>query len=117
MTNECSNGSIIKAFDYIMSNCVTLETNYPHIRKEGICRAEERKRRIHIDGYGAVPFKGYDETFLMKAVLKQPIIVSLAVERILKITRSEYITSTMVLRQVRHDVIFYFICLNEYNNI
>jgi hypothetical protein len=101
MTNECSNGSIIKAFDYIMSNCVTLETNYPHIRKEGICCAEERKRRIHIDGYG-----GYDETFLTKAVLKQPIIVSLAVGRILKITRSEYTTSTVVLRRVRHDVIF-----------
>jgi hypothetical protein len=76
------------------------------------CRRKEET--IPYDGYGVVPFKGYDETFLMKAVLKQPIIVSLVVGRILKITRSEYTTSTMVLRRVRHDVIFYFICLNKY---
>jgi hypothetical protein len=64
MTNECSNGSIIKAFDYIMSNSLTLETNYPHTGKEEICLDPILARRKYV-----VPNKGRDDSISMVMAL------------------------------------------------
>jgi C1A family cysteine protease len=72
--------NIYNAYKYIMANEIGIECDLPYVgKKSSSCGVDKRKKRFYIDNYGYIPFKAHDESYLMEALYKQPITVTLAV--------------------------------------
>jgi hypothetical protein len=79
LNNGCIGGTKRKVFEYVKRNDIGLEENYPYLQEKFYCGVDIRKSRFYIQGYAMIPFTGYDEVALMRAVAKQPVVVSIRV--------------------------------------
>jgi C1A family cysteine protease len=75
-----SGGSLLKSFQYIKDNGIGLQSDYPYTgTKTAFTLNKEGKKRIFIDDYKILQPNYYDEISLMRAVAKQPVVVSVVV--------------------------------------
>lgn len=75
-SNGCSSGAMVYAYEFMVQNGLTLDSNYPYIAAKGRCeRNEEDRRVVSVSNYYDV--QSNDERQLRLAVTKQPISIAI----------------------------------------
>lgn len=80
-TEGCKGGWPHAAFDYVASNGINLENDYPYEGKQEDCRYNQTKEKAHIDVIdGFTILKEGDEEILKKAVaFRGPVVIAVSV--------------------------------------
>ncbi|XP_074334965.1 senescence-specific cysteine protease SAG12-like [Apium graveolens] len=73
---HCGGGMMDNTYEFIRSNGLTTESNYPYQAQQGYCQNAASYPAVRINGYEDVPQNS--ETDMLKAVANQPISVAIA---------------------------------------
>ncbi|XP_039686085.1 ervatamin-C isoform X1 [Medicago truncatula] len=72
----CEGGSVRKALEYMKTNGIAKDVDYPYTEKVGTCLSNKKDRAAKIDGYVIV---SPGEQNLLEAVAQQPVTVAIAI--------------------------------------